>query len=120
MKRTGPTNIYLIRLIRWLRKQYRKHGAPIWLRVAELLDKPRRQRIVVNVSKINRYTKPGALVVIPGKVLGAGKIDHPVTVAALSFSASARQKIEEAKGRCISIKELVELNPKGSNVQIIV
>ena len=119
MKRTGPTNVYLRRLIRLLRKAYRMHGAPIWRAVAEKLDRPRRKRIVVNVSRINRYTSPGDVVVVPGKVLGAGVIDHPVTVAAIGFSKSAREKIEAAKGRCIPIEELIKENPRGSGVKII-
>jgi len=57
--------------------------------------------------------------VVPGKVLGAGKIDHPLHVAAFAFSEQARLKILKAKGKCLSILELVERNPKGTNVKII-
>jgi len=52
-------------------------------------------------------------------VLGAGLLRHSVTVAAFSFTKSARQKIAQAGGRCVDIKELVELNPKGSGVKIV-
>jgi large subunit ribosomal protein L18e len=58
-------------------------------------------------------------VVVPGKVLGAGNLDHPVSVAAFSFSAEAKSKISKAKGKCLSISELIEDNPKGSNVKIM-
>jgi large subunit ribosomal protein L18e len=58
-------------------------------------------------------------VVVPGKVLGAGRIDHPVHVAAFTFSEQARSKILRAKGKCLSILELMEKNPKGTNVKII-
>jgi large subunit ribosomal protein L18e len=51
--------------------------------------------------------------------LGAGIIDHPVKVAAFQFSEQARLKIGKAKGKCLSIEELMEKNPKGSNVKII-
>jgi len=57
--------------------------------------------------------------VVPGKVLGAGRIDHPVHVAAFSFSDQARFKILRAKGKCLSILELMEKNPKGTNVKIL-
>lgn len=50
MKRTGPTNIHLRLLIARLRKAARQNGAAVWRRVAELLAKPRRQRIAVNIS----------------------------------------------------------------------
>ncbi|MET1101443.1 MAG: 50S ribosomal protein L18e [Pyrodictiaceae archaeon] len=119
-KRTGPTNIILRRTIRLLKSMARRNKAPIWRYVAELLSRPRRLRIVVNVSKINRYTRPGEIVVVPGKVLGAGRIDHPVTVAAIAFSASAVRKIREAGGRVIHIVKLVEENPRGSGVKVII
>jgi large subunit ribosomal protein L18e len=68
---------------------------------------------------LNRYTKEGETVVVPGKVLGAGKMDHPIYVAAFAFSERARLKILKAKGKCLSILELVKRNPKGTNVKII-
>lgn len=113
------TNPELIRLIRLLRKAAKENEAGIWRTAAENLAKPRRKRIAVNVSRINRYTKDGDEVVVPGKVLGAGLITHPVKVAALDFSDQARQKIIKAKGKCLSIPELIKLNPKGSDVKII-
>lgn len=119
-KRTGPTNIIVRRTIRMLRKYARQHNAPIWRYVAELLERPRRLRIEVNVSKINRYTEANETVVVPGKVLGAGRIDHPVTVAAIAFSKSAVEKIRAAGGRVIHILQLLEENPQGSKVKIII
>jgi large subunit ribosomal protein L18e len=119
MKRTGPTNIHLRKLITFLRKKANENNAKIWDDIADRLEVPRRMRIVVNVGKINKYTKPDDIVVIPGKVLGAGSIDHPVTVAAFSFSSSAYEKIVKANGKCISIIDLVNMNPKGSRVKIL-
>ncbi len=119
-KRTGPTNIIIRRTIRMLRKYARQYRAPIWRYVAELLERPRRLRIVVNVSKINRYTREGETVVVPGKVLGAGEIDHPVTVAAIAFSKQAVEKIKAAGGRVLHILQLLEENPRGSRVRIII
>jgi large subunit ribosomal protein L18e len=57
--------------------------------------------------------------VVPGKVLGTGKIDHPVNVAAFAFSEQARSKILKAKGKCLSISDLMKKNPKGTNIKII-
>jgi len=74
---------------------------------------------VVNISKIARYTEKNDTVVVPGKVLAAGELTEPVTVAALGFSSRAKEKIEEAKGRALSIDELVEENPSGSGVRIL-
>ncbi|RJS94579.1 50S ribosomal protein L18e [Candidatus Bathyarchaeota archaeon] len=118
-KRTKMTNPELISLIRFLRKKSRENEAAIWKRVAEALSKSKRRRIVVNISRISRYTKENDEVVVPGKVLGSGTINHPVKVAAFAFSEQAKSKIIKAKGECLSIPELVQMNPKGSNVKII-
>ncbi|MGB9729317.1 MAG: 50S ribosomal protein L18e [Thermoprotei archaeon] len=119
VKKTGPTNPVIRVLVRNLRKASKTWGAPIWKTVAELIEKPKRQRIHVNISRINRYTEKDDIVVVPGKVLGAGKIDHPVIVAAVSFSKAAREKIINAGGQCVSINQIVKIRPNGSNVKIV-
>jgi len=106
-------------LMRFLRKQSRENNVRIWKDVAERLAKPRRKRIAVNVSRLNRYTEKKETVVVPGKVIGTGKIDHPITVAAFSFSEKAKEKIKVARGKTISLLQLIKKNPKGSNVKII-
>jgi len=119
VKRTGPTDINLRRLIRYLRKKSNEEEAKIWKDIAWRLERPRRGRAEVNVSRINRYTKEGDTVIVPGSVLGAGNLDHKVTVAAWKFSETARKKIVDAGGEAIAIEELVERNPKGSGVLIM-
>ncbi|MEM2935647.1 MAG: 50S ribosomal protein L18e [Candidatus Bathyarchaeia archaeon] len=116
---TSTTNSELVKLVRALRKGARENEAGIWRAIADHLSRSRQSRIAVNVSRINRYTKGGDMVVVPGKVLGAGRIDHPIHVAAFAFSEQARSKILGAKGKCLSILELMEKKPKGTNVKII-
>jgi len=87
--------------------------------MADRLSHSRGRRVAVNVSRLNRYTKEEETVAVPGKVLGAGKIDHPINVAAFAFSDQARTKILRAKGKCLSILDLVKNNPKGANVKVI-
>jgi len=67
--------------------------------------KTRSHRAEVNVGKIGKLTKKGEAVVVPGKVLGTGSIDHAVTVAAMRFSDRARMKIEAAGGKAVGIAE---------------
>jgi large subunit ribosomal protein L18e len=51
--------------------------------------------------------------------LGDGALKHPVVVGAFKFSQTAKAKIEEAGGKCVTIRDLVSKYPKGSNVQIL-
>lgn len=119
MKRTGPTSIVTRKLIRELRNVANEQGSVLWDYVAELLERPSRRRVVVNISKIERYSAPGECVVIPGKVLGAGTLTKPVTIAALAFSKKALEKIREVGGTAVSIEYILEINPRGSNVRVI-
>ncbi len=118
-RRIRSTNPDLTNLIRLLRRKSRENEVAIWRDAAERMSKPKRQRIAVNISRIDRYTQENDDVLVPGKVLGAGLITRPVRVAALDFSDQARAKIHKAKGKCLSIPELVEMNPKGTNVKLI-
>jgi len=119
VRKVKTTNPELIQLVRFLRKQSRENKAEIWRDVAERLAKPRRKRISVNLSRLNRYTQKNEVVVVPGKVLGAGEINHPITVAAFAFSEKAKEKIKARRGKCVSFFDLFKKNPKGSNVKII-
>ena len=119
MKKVKKTNPRLVVLIDDLKAATRKDGAAIWRDVAIRLEKSRRKYAAVNVSKINRHTAPDDLVLITGKVLGSGDLDHKVTVAALHFSEQAASKIKSAGGECLKIEELVEKHPKGSGIIIL-
>lgn len=96
----------------------RVNDAPIWQRVADELQAAARQQRAVNLSRINRATSDGETVVVPGKVLGAGTLDHAVTVAALQFSDAAREQIA-ANGTAQYIDELMAENPDGAGVTVI-
>lgn len=119
MRKTKSTNPELIQLIRFLKKQAREAQAGIWLDVAKYLAKSNRQRVAVNLSRINRHTQKKTMVVVPGKILGSGILDHPVTVASFGVSEKAKEKLATAKAKYLSIPELVKENPKGANVKII-
>jgi len=119
MKETKTTNPELIQIIRLLKRESRENDAGIWLDIAEYLSKSRSQRIAVNLSKINRNSKRSDVVVVPGKLLGSGSINHAVTVASFGASEKAKEKLVAAKAKYLSISELLDKNPKGSNIKII-
>ncbi len=119
MKRTGPTNEHTRTLIANLRKESTTQKAGIWSRIAEDLALPTRKRRVINLSRLNRFTKANETVIVPGKVLGSGNIEHSIVIAAFAFSEGARERIEQVKGKCLTIPELLKQNPKGKDVRII-
>ncbi|MBI2557902.1 50S ribosomal protein L18e [Candidatus Woesearchaeota archaeon] len=118
-KRTGPTNPILLRLIMELKKRSSEQDVNIWKRVAVDLEKPTRQRRVVNLSSISRHTKENEIIVIPGKVLGAGDLSHKITISAFQFSDGAKEKIEKAGSKIVPLLELSKENPSGKGIKII-
>jgi len=117
--KTSKTNSELIRLTETLRASANQHQARVWKKLANVLDAPASSYVQVNLSRLNRHTNAGDVVVVPGKVLGAGAIEHPIRVGALGFSENARLKIIAASGTTATIEEIVEALPKGSNIKII-
>ena len=96
MKRTGTMNPHLGKLIQELKTEAIQKKQNLWKRVASDLEKPTRQRRVVNISRIQRYAKDNETIIVPGKVLSSGEISKKVNVTALSFSDKAKQKIIKA------------------------
>ncbi len=118
-KPTGSTNPHARKLLRQLREQGKAQKARIWLDIAERLEGSRRSRPEVNLGQLNRFTEEGSTIVVPGKVLAAGKLNHPVTVAAFMFSAPAKRKITSAGGSVLTLQQLVERNPAGKGVKLM-
>ena len=118
-KRTGPTNPSLQKLIADVHKVAYDKDVKFWQRIAEELKKPTRNRREVNIGKINEHADGKMDIAVPGKVLGGGTIDHPVTVYAWKFSSDAKEKITLAKGKALTLSELLKTNPSGKKVRII-
>ena len=119
MKRTGSSNPILVSLISELKKRSNEQNAAIWNRVASDLEKPSRQRRVVNLSSLSLNTKENDTVIVPGKVLGAGTMNHKLTICALQYSGGAKEKLEKAGAKIIPLLELSKSNPTGKGIRIL-
>jgi len=113
------TNPKLVEIIGNLREKSYMEDVKIWKDIAKRLERPKRRYAEVNISKINRYSSPDETILVPGKILGSGKLDHKVNVVALRFSKKAEEKIGAAGGKCLNITEILDENPKGSKIRII-
>lgn len=119
MKRTGPTNPVLKTLIDDLKKKSSEQDINLWRRIAIDLEAATRNRRIVNLSKIDRHTKENEIIVVPGKVLGSGALNHKITIAAFKFSESAKSKIIKAGSKIIALEEISNQDPKGKGIRII-
>lgn len=113
------TNPRLVNLITRLKEEARAQEGHIWRDIALKLESSSSHYAEVNISKINRYAVEGETILVPGKVLGTGTLEQPVKIAALNFSKSAMGKIQQAKGSCMTIEELLSDNPSGSRIRIL-
>ena len=114
----SKTNPRLTSLIGELQRTAREEDAGVWADIASRLEKPRRTHAEVNLGRIERYAREDETVVVPGKVLGSGVLEKPVTVAAVDFSGTARTKIEQV-GATMDLEEILEANPDGSGIRVI-
>ena len=108
-KKTDPNLLVLDRLR--LRAETRANGAEIWRDIALRLEKSKQNWAEVNLSKLERNASESDVIVVPGKVLGAGSLSKKLTVAAYDFSESAKKKIAEAGGKHLTIPEMVKRPP---------
>ena len=116
VKTTGPS----IHGKRVLARKLWKTKRNIWKDVSKILMSPATNRVTINLRRLNKVTSDGDTIVIPGKVLGEGELTHKLTLAYWSASKAAKSQLEEAGCNIITIEELLESNPTGSNVKIIV
>ncbi len=94
--------------------------SPFWVRVGELIGRPVRRRPGINLSRLAKVTKSGQTVLVASRVLGTGTMPHPVTVAAMGFTASARRLIEKSGGKVVTLEEMAAKHPTGKDVGLVI
>ena len=99
-----------------IKRVARKNNSKLW---NDLLKKLKHNH-EINIGKLSKLTKNGDVVAIPGKVLGGGIIEHSLTIGAVDFSQTAKEKIHNAGGKTLLIEKLVEANPEGKGVKIFI
>lgn len=114
-KKTNPRIIDLIYSLKELGNQKKVN---VWIAIAKKIESSSKNYSSLNLSKINRYTKENEIIIVPGKVLGSGILNHSLTIAALGFSDTAKNKISLANGKYMAIEQLIEQNPNGNGVKI--
>lgn len=90
-----------------------------WLEVAHLISTPRRKQVSLNLKEIDENSKDNQIVIVPGKVLGDGKIEKKIKIVALNFSESAKIKLKKDKIDFSDIKSEILKNPEAKNIHIL-
>ncbi len=79
-------------------------------------EKPRRQRAKVTLLKLEKYAKDNDNIIIPGKVLGTGKITKKFNISAVEYSKSSLEKLQAAGCKIVDVESIM----KNNNVRMIV
>ena len=80
------------------------------LELAKKLSQPTRLQSKINVGELN--DSKGSKILVVGKVLSKGEINKKISVVALSFSESAKNKLKKAGCEFKTIKEHLKKNKK--------
>lgn len=98
------------------RVQHKDKNSKLWHYIYSLASKPRRRRVAVNLSKLQKYSAAGENIVVPGKVLGSGSIDKSINITAVEYSSDALAKLKKAKCTVVALPEMM----KKEGVKIII
>jgi len=90
-----------------------------WNQIAGFLSGPRRKRVCINLEDINKNSKDGDIVVVPGKILSKGEIDKKIKVVAFNFSGKAKEKLLSAGCEAKDILSEIKLNSGAKGIKII-
>lgn len=89
--------------------------AEIWKAVNKMLKVPKRKRVSVNLYKIDKFSKENSNIIVPGKILAVGKLNHKVNIASTEISDKAREEIEKSGSKIYSLEEFKKLK----NINVI-
>jgi large subunit ribosomal protein L18e len=85
--------------------------------LAKKILRPIRIQSKMNLSELSKIKEDK--IIVCGKVLAQGEINSKKTIAALSFSSSAIEKLKKEKCEILTIKQLMEKSEKIEDYKII-
>lgn len=90
-----------------------------WHSLVKTLSGPTRKHSSVNLEQIEKESKAGEVIVVPGKILSKGELKNKLTISALSISELAIEKLKSSKSEFIFLKDYIKKNPKAQGVKIL-
>ncbi len=82
------------------------------IELGESLSLPNRKQIKLNLEKIEKETKNGERVLVPGKILGQGELTKKIKIFALGFSKQAEEKLKKAGCETGSVLDAIKNKEK--------
>jgi large subunit ribosomal protein L18e len=85
--------------------------------LAKKLCAPTRQRVIMNMTDIEKLKEDKIIIV--GKILGTGDIKKKMSIIALGYSEQAKEKLAKAGCETKTIKQELVKNPKLTGYKLI-
>ena len=109
--KTRTTNQELFDTIRVCTKYSNSKSVALYKTIADELSRSASQRAEVNLSKIEKLSNSGDVIIVPGKVLATGILTKKVTIVAFSASETAIERIISAGAKFVTIMDYVSNKP---------
>ncbi len=90
-----------------------------WSKISQILSGATRKYSSLNLFQIDKESKTGDTIVIPGKVLSKGDLTKRIKICALAISEQAKEKLKNSKSEFIHILEEIKKNPKAEGIKIL-
>ena len=110
------TNTELVETINAARKNssWTKTG------VARYLSVSTRVMPEINLTRLEKHSEKGDIIIFPGKILGSGNINKKIKVCAFKFSKQAMEKLKAKSCETGKIIDEIKNNPKAAGVRIVI
>lgn len=121
MKRTGPTKTSTRELIVKLDKHRKASNENAYGVLTALMGVSTRERAEVSLAHLEKMSTlyKDKILVVAGKVLSKGELSAPLHVAAYAYSETAKKKILAAKGKAMTLNEIVEQKVPASKMILV-
>ena len=90
-----------------------------WKKVASILSGSKKNRLNINLEEVNKESKEGEIIVVPGKVLSQGEVNKKIKIIALGFSERAKEKLLKAKIETSNMLDEIKKNPHAKGIKVL-
>jgi large subunit ribosomal protein L18e len=87
--------------------------------IAKILATPRKKWIKLNLETIEKKTKEGDKILVPGKVLSSGNLTKKLKIVAWAASEKAIEKMKAAKTEFVLMPEEMKKNPQLKDLKLL-
>lgn len=108
------------KLIASLNQTSRKTKKAFWKNIANIIEKPTRNRVIINIDKLDMLAEKfkGKIIVVPGKILSKGELNNKAKIVSVQASSKAIEKIN-SKGEYLFLKDFIDDKVKVKDLVIV-